>query len=226
MISLLALLVATAAPAAPAPALAPGTYRFNATYQGAPVGGSTLTVTRDASGTTIKESATGSAGGLDFAATATLVLGADLAPTLYDGKYKVMGQDADASVNLTPTTATVKSSAAAGGPQTFALDPQSSHFVIIEPGLVSGFFALPAQMQTWSGATVSAIAPAYSREVPITPEAAASPAPTRPNGVPAGDVPLSVGGHLPFTIWYDPTTLVPDEIVVPSQNATATRVRN
>jgi hypothetical protein len=114
---------------------------------------------------------------------------------------------------------------AATGQQTFALDPNAKHFVVIEPGLLSGIFALPAQMQAWNDSPVTAIAPAYGREEPLPPATPATSA-SRPANVPASDVSLSVGGSVPFTVWYDPATLIPDEIDVPSQSAAVTRVRD
>ena len=221
MLSTLALTALVAVAPASLPA---GSYTYTASLDGTPTGTSSLTVSRDGELTHIDEKASGTANGMDFAGTATLVLGADLAPTHYDGSYKLAGQDASVSAALTPTTATVKSSATGGQPQTFSLGTAASHFVVIEPGLVAGFLALPAQMQAWNGGAVSAIAPAFGREVPIVPQPPAGPL-APPAGVPAQDAALSIGGHLPFTIWYDPATLIPDEIVVPSQNATVTRVR-
>jgi hypothetical protein len=38
-------------------------------------------------------------------------------------------------------------------------------------------------------------------------------------------VALSFGGAVPFTIWYDPATYVPDLIDVPSQNLQVQRMR-
>ncbi len=37
---------------------------------------------------------------------------------------------------------------------------------------------------------------------------------------------LSIDRPLAVTIWYDPATLVPDQIAVPSQNAVLTRERS
>jgi hypothetical protein len=214
-----ALLAATAA----GPSLPAGSYKYAASLSGVSAGSSTLTVTTGNGSTQIDESASGSASGFSFSGSSVLVLGADLAPTQYNGKYLVAGQQATVSVALTPTTATV-TPPAGGTPQTFALDPNATHFVVIEPGLLSGIFALPAQMQAWNGAAVTAIAPAQSMEGPLSPDAPAQ-KPQRPNGVPASDAVLSLGGRIPFTVWYDPATMIPDEIDVPSQGATVTRVR-
>ena len=206
-----------------APALPQGSYRYSAALAGVSAGTSTLTVKGDGTTTQIDETASGSANGMQFSGTDELVLGTDLAPTQYQGTYSVAGQQSKVNVALTPTTATVSNSVSAA-PQTFALDPAAKHFVVIEPGLLSGMFALPAQMQAWNDSTVSAIAPGYGRVEALPPSPSASA--QRPASVPASDVALAVGGSVPFVVWYDPATLVPDEIDVPSQSATVTRVRD
>ena len=206
------------------PSLPAGSYKYTATLNGATAGSSTLTVKADGTTTQIDERASGATAGLEFSGSASLVLGADLAPTQYDGKYSVAGQQADVNVSLTPTTATVNNSAAATRVQTYALNPNAKHFVVIEPGLLAGLFALPAQMQAWNDAAVSAIAPGIGRQ--LTLQAATAATETRPSGVPGADVALDVKGPYALTVWYDPATMIPDEILVPSQNATVTRVRD
>lgn len=221
---MLSTFVLIAALGANAPALPAGSYRYTATLNGVVAGSSTLTVKTDGAATQIQESASGSTGGLDFAGDASLVLGPNLAPTQYDGNYRLAGQQSKVDVSLTPTTATVESTFGGDRKQTYALDPNGKHFVVIEPGLLAGIFALPAQMQAWQGSAVTALAPGMGREEPLAPHSGTPAA--RPSGVPANDVALDVGGPLPFTVWYDPATLVPDVILLPSQNATVTRVRD
>ena len=207
------------------PALPAGTFRYAGALAGASVGTTTLTVTPGDGSTQIAEVASGSAGGLAFSGTASLLLGADLAPTQYDGAYTIAGRQTKVSLALTPTTATLRGAGAGDQAQTFPLDPHAKHFVVIEPGLMAGLFALPAQMRAWDGTPVTGIAPVFGRVESLAPELSAAP-PARPNGVPASDQELSVGASVPFVVWYDPTTLIPDQIAVPSQNLTATRVRD
>ena len=57
-----------------------------------------------------------------------------------------------------------------------------------------------------------------------TPQSGA--AATRPAGVAAQDAVLAFNQPIAITIWYDPNTLIPDEILVPSQNAVLTRERS
>jgi len=79
-------------------------------------------------------------------------------------------------------------------------------------------------MAAWNDAPSTAIAPTRPGSVLLDVAAQATPAP-HPAGVPDGDVAIVFGGRLPFTIWYDPATFVPDEIDVPSENVSATRIR-
>jgi hypothetical protein len=47
--------------------------------------------------------------------------------------------------------------------------------------------------------------------------------PARPAAVPAGDASISVSDPIEFTLWYDPATLIVDELDVPQQQAIYTR---
>jgi hypothetical protein len=213
-----------AALAAGTPFLAPGTYEYTASLSGQPAATSKLTVAHNGGATDIDEDSSGSLGGMKLSGKATLVLGADLAPTQYNGNYESPAQKATVTVALTPTSATIMGSAVNGGPQALALSANTRHFVVIEPGLMAGLFALPAQVETWKDAAVTAIAPVTGRAQTLATNTAATSA--RPSDVPPQDSSLSFGGQVPFTIWYDPATFVPDEIIVPLQHAVVTRVRS
>lgn len=204
-------------------ALAAGTYAYAGTYDGDPAGTSSVSVHQDNEGATIVERATGSINGLEMSGNATLTLGPDLAPMVYDGSYQSGALSTVVTVSVSAGFATVTSNSTEGRPQTFPLSNGARHFVVIEPGLVAGLFALPAQMAEWSDAPILAIAPSVARAQPFSLDGDAKP--QRPADVPAADVQLSFGGQFAFTIWYDPTTLVPDEIVAPSQKLVVTRVR-
>jgi hypothetical protein len=172
-------------------------------------------------GPEIDETSNASFAGMQMAATATLVLGADLSPTRYSGSYQVTGQTQTVTAQLNATSASV-TGGLGGGNRTLALDPQTHHFVVIEPALLAGLFALPAQLQAWGDASVTWVAPITGQAQLISKNPAP---PARPAAVPAQDAEISMQGQIPFTIWYDPATLVPDEVIVPSQNAVLTRVR-
>jgi hypothetical protein len=113
---------------------------------------------------------------------------------------------------------------AAGDTQTMNLVADANHFVVIDPGLISGFFAIPAQMSSWKDKPVIAIVPAFGQSVPLTVGSTTAPA-QRPSTIAATDAYLSLSGPITVGVWYDPSTMLVDEIDVPSQNATVTRVK-
>jgi hypothetical protein len=202
---------------------APGTYRYAAAVGGQRIGEWSVSVKAGDSGTEIDENSAGTFAGMQVAATASLVLGPDLAPTRYAGSYRTAGQSPTVNVALTPTSATIVGGIAEST-RTLALEPNTHHFVVIEPALLAGLFALPAQLQAWGDDPVTWVAPITSQEQTLA-KSSANPGP-RPSSVPAQDVGLSLQAQFPVIIWYDPTTLVPDEVIVPSQNAVLTREKS
>jgi hypothetical protein len=203
--------------------LAAGIYSYAEAYEGESAGTSSVTVRQSASGASIVEKATGTVNGMQIVGDATLTLGPDLTLAVYNGNYQSGAIDTVVTVTVSNGFASVISSSTEGRPQSFPLTKGARHFVVFEPGLVAGLFALPAQMASWSDAPFLAIAPSVARAENFTYDATIKP--QRPADVPAADDQLSFGGQFAFTIWYDPTTLVPDEIVAPSQNLVITRVR-
>lgn len=201
---------------------ASGSYSYAAALNGAPVGRWSVTVKQTGDGTEIDENSNASLQGIALGATATLTLAGDLSPSKYAGSYHTLGQNPMVSVTLTPNSASV-APAGGGAAQTLALDPSTKHFIVVEEGLLAGLFALPAQLQSWKDTSVTWISPMNAAAVPVP----TNPAPPtqRPANVPAADVALALAGQIPVTIWYDPATLVPDEILVPSENAVLTRLR-
>lgn len=205
-----------------APFPAPGTYRYTASMSGQPVGSWSVSVTQDAAQTTVAESSNANVMGMQLAATASLVLGPDLAPLRYAGQYRTSTQTPSVSVTLTPNSATAVG-ALNTQPQQLTLAANTQRFVVIEPGLLAGLFALPAQMAAWKDPTVTWITPATAQAQPLT--ASPTSSTPRPANLPAQEAVLSIDHPIAVTIWYDPATFVPDEISVPSQNAVLTRVR-
>ena len=188
---------------------------------GQPIGQWNVTVKRNDSTTEIDENSWATVMGMTLSAKATLALGPDLSPTSYTGNYRAAGQDVAVTVALTPASATISGSQSDAA-HAVALVPDTHHFVVIEPGLLAGLFALPAQLASWNESTVTWLSPVTGSAQPLTKDAAASTA--RPAGVPAQDVELSLSGQTPATIWYDAASLIPDRIEVPSQHAVLTRV--
>jgi len=201
---------------------ASGAYNYTASMSGQPIGQWNVTVKRNDSAMELDESSQASMMGMAISARATLLLGADLSPTSYSGAYRAAGQNVAVTVALTAASATVTGTQSET-PRTLGLAANTHHFVVVEPGLLAGLFALPAQLASWNESTVTWLSPVTGAAQPLMKDSAASPA--RPAGVPAQDVELSLTGQIPVTMWYDPVTFIPDRVEVPSQNAVLTRVR-
>jgi hypothetical protein len=201
---------------------AAGTYRYSAAMNGQNVGAWSVTVRDATGGIEVDEDSTASVMGMQLAAKATLLLGPDLAPTKYDGNYRTPGQNPIVSVSLSPSTATV-SGAFTSAPQSIALLASTRHFVVVEPGLLAGLFVLPAQLGSWKESAVTWITPATAQAQSLT---IGSQTPSRPADVPPADSAISIERPVALTMWYDPATMVPDEILVPSQNAVLKRQRS
>ncbi len=215
---MLAFLLAAAAVTFPAP----GTYAYNASLNGQPLGQWSVSVKSSDSGSEVDENSAASLGGMQLSAQATLVLGTDLSPQRYEGHYQTPGQSPNVSVALTATSATV-AGAFTSQPAQVTLAANTRHFVVVEPGLLAGLFALPAQLNAWKESTVTWIAPTSGKAQSLTANQPASRTP--PAGVPIKDAVISIDQPIALTIWYDPATLVPDRIEVPAQGAVLTRVR-
>ncbi len=204
-----------------AAAIAPGTYTYNATLAGTNVGTSTLVVKSVGTSTEIDEKVTGTISGSGASASDTLVLGADLGPLTYQMNATEDGSPLRDSATIVNATANITD--VHGKTASFDLLANTKHFVVADFGLFAGLLPLPAQMRAWDNAPVLVVVPMLGRSVALTPDATASA--QRPASVPANDVALVFSGEAPFTIWYDPSTFVPDEIDVTSQGLTVTRQR-
>lgn len=198
-------------------AIAAGTYNYTATLAGNPSGKTAITVTRNADGTVaIGETSTGTYQGMSGSATATLSLGRDDATvTNYAAHILVGGNAVESTATFAGKTATVNG---VGGEQTFSLVP-GQQFVLIDGALMSGFIALPSQVVAWPNAPLQLLQPIYGQATALLTDPNAKP--VRPAGVPAGDASLSVTGPLPMVEWYDPATMIPDEIDVSAEQPLA-----
>jgi len=198
-----------------------GTYAYVATVNGQPSGKTSVTVARNPDGTTtITENGSGTIQGIAGTAQATLALGADLSPVSYTSHVDAGGMALDSGATFAGTVATT--TGGLGGPQTIPL-VGAKHFVVLDGGLLGGFIALPAQIAAWPGEPVLGIAPVYGRSTSVDVDASAKP--VRPANVPAGDASLSFNAQVGIVEWYDPATMVVDEIDVPSQGLIASRSR-
>jgi hypothetical protein len=206
--------------AAPAPApIPPGSYTYTATMNGATIGTSTLAVTSDGATTTIVERVSGSISGESASASNTLVLGPDLSPMRYQMNGLQDGSALKDAATFSATTANITD--VHGKPSSVALPANAKHFAVSDFGLFSGLLALPAQMRAWGNAPLYVVVPELGRGAVLVPDMTAKP--QRPTGVPAADEALVFSGDIPFTLWYDPSTNVPDYIDVSAQGITVTR---
>jgi hypothetical protein len=202
--------------------LVAGTYTYKTTYHGTDLGTSTVTVTNNAGSMQISEQTSGSYSGTSGNANATLQLNSDMTPSSYKASGTMGGSPIADSATISGDTAQVTN--AQGVSSSFKLTNGQKYFVVVDLGTVAGFIPLPAQMQAWNNASVCAVIPSFGQSIVISPGAA--PAPTsRPANVPASDNGMTFTGHTPFTVWYNPTTLVPDEIDVPAQGVTIARTQ-
>ena len=213
MLSLvLAALTAAAAPPA-------GTYDYVTNLNGAQVLKTAVTVAHDPAGNTIlSENGTGTMNGRSGSVNDTLTLDPSLVPV----GYSALASLADSrSMQAKVTFGAGQALQTGDVTKRYALSPDAKHFVVLDFGPFAGYFALPAQMQAWHDQPVTAIVPMYAQGVPI--EIDKTIAPDRPKTVPAADTQISVKTPVQFTVWYDPKTLVVDELDVPSEGVSVTR---
>lgn len=202
-----------------APAPAEGTYTYVTSMNGAQIEKTAVTVKRDAAGNVVlSESATGNMNGRSAAIDDTLTLDSGLAPLGYSAQASI----AD-SRSMRTALAFKNGEATQSGDvtKTYALVADAKQFVVLDFGPFTGYFMFPAQMLAWNNPPVIAIVPMYAQGVPITVDKSVMPG--RPKSVPPADVHLSVSSPVQFTMWYDPKTLVVDEMNVPAEGVEVTR---
>lgn len=212
-------LILAAALSAPSPAPVDGTYTYVMTMNGSQIGTSAVTVTHDPAGNVVlRESATGNMNGRSGAINDTLTL----APTLSPLHYLANASIAD-SRNMKTTLSFKGDEAFQGGDvtKTYDLVASAKHFVVLDFGPFTGYFAFPAQMQAWNDQPVLAIVPMYAQGMPISVDQSLTV--ERPQTVPASDTHVSVASPVQFTMWYDPKTLVVDELDVPAEGVQIVR---
>ncbi len=93
--------------------------------------------------------------------------------------------------------------------------------MVLDFGPFTGYFMLPAQMQAWNDPPVMAIMPIYAQGMPIAIDKTLTP--DRPKSVPQTDAQISIKSPVQFTVWYDPKTLVVDQLDVPAEGLSVAR---
>ena len=167
---------------------APGTYRYTAALGAQRIGEWSVSVKGGESGTEIDENSSASFAGMQIGATASLVLGPDLAPTRYAGSYRTAGQNPTVNVALTPASATIVGGMA--GRHEPSPRAEYATFRRDRTGLARRAFRPAGTAAAWGKSPVTWIAPITGQEQTIVKDSA-NPTP-RPSSVPAQDVALSV----------------------------------
>ena len=212
-------LIFTLALITPPPAPPDGTYTYVSAMNGTTIGKTAITVTHDAAGSVLlSENGSGNMNGQSGSIQDTLTLDSALAPSAYSALAS-LGD----SKSMKSMLSFKGSEATQSGDvnKKYDLVADAKHFVLMDFGPFTGFFAIPAQMQAWNSPPVIAIVPMYGQGFPLTVDAALKP--NRPASVPAADQAISFNSMVQITLWYDPKTLVVDEVDVPSQGVTVKR---
>ncbi len=214
---ILALTAATqGAPATPAD----GTYTYVSAMNGTALGKTVITVKHDAKSVVLSEQGGGTYNGQQGTVSDTLTLDpAQLSPVAYTANADLQGRPVNMALNFNGNTVTQTGDVVQ---RSYDLAQEAKHFVVLDMGPFSGWFALPAQMRAWNQTPATAIVPAMGSGITIAPDASAA-SPARPKTVPAGDASLSVSQPMPFTLWYDPKTMLVDLLEFPTQGVTVTR---
>lgn len=203
-----------------APATPPnGTYHYALTLAGETLGRNAITVSRDAAGNLVlSETGSGNMNGQTGSVQDTFMLD----PALVPASYQAVASVADTRNMHTTLTFNGNQAKQTGDvTKTYTLSADAKHFVMLDFVSFTGFFALPAQMRAWDNATVCAIVPMYARLASISVDPSLKPA--RPQTVPPEDAQISVAKPVQFTLWYNPKTLIVDELDAPTEGFTVKR---
>ncbi|HYK54699.1 MAG TPA: hypothetical protein VEV38_14350 [Candidatus Eremiobacteraceae bacterium] len=212
-----------------AAALAPpdGSYKFSVTRAGASVGSTVVTVKRVAPGVTIHELET--FGGVTETVDESLD-GGDLSPTGYVSTFPVTSDVPAVTARVAFYSGGARFTIdTVPGSTDFNMEEGTTRMVVVDGALATGFLFLPAQIHEEQLTRFTLFAPSGAETFYCTLNAIAMP--PRPAGLPAPDVSVTVdgtaqNGNTEFVVWYDPTTLIVDEVDVPTQQVTIARVRS
>lgn len=205
------------------PAAAPdGSYSYVVSRIGQKIGDSTVTVKRDAERIAFHEVETfvGMSGQHVVDESVDTVA---LSPTSYSIGFPLTPQ-----LNVTArlafgTWGARETVDGTSGATDFHLEPGTSNVIVIDGATVTGFLLLPAEVKAQNTKSFTAIAPSASTSLAFRVDSGGNP--VRPADIPGSDSSLSITGTPYFVEWYDPQTMVVDEVDVPAQQVTITRTR-
>lgn len=208
-----ALVIATAVAGSSGAAAPPdGTYNYSITSGNDTVGKSSVSVKRTGDGVALHETET--LGALSFVVDETLDP-ATLSPKTYVATYSKDTYSQTAHVSFDRSGATVSLDGISGS-STLSNPAGIKQAYVLELAIMTGFLMLPAQIHATQATQFSGLVP--SRVLQFVGRIDSSQGASRPSGVPATDLPLSVTAAVNFDEWYDPTTFVLHAVSVPSQN--------
>lgn len=210
---------------APAPAPADGSYAFTVARGGQKVGDSTVTVRLAGSSITVHEVETFV--GVTDTVDESLDPG-NLTPTSYTSSFPLTSE-----VGITARLAFYSGGAketvdGTTGQTDFKNENGTSHLVVVDGAMMSGFLFLPAQIRALALASFTTLSPSRADTYYCQVDGTANP--TRPPAVPQADSSLTINGTSPtgnvqFVEWYDPKSMVVDEVDVPAVQVTMSRTR-
>jgi hypothetical protein len=220
-------LLAAAASAAGTPAAAPpdGTYAFVVTRGVQKSGDSTVTVKRMGAAIIVHEVETFV--GVTDTVDETLEPN-DLLPTSYIASFPLTSE-VGITAHLSFFTEGAKETVdGTSGETDFRLETGTTRLIVVDGAMMTGFLFVPAQIQSLSLSTFTALSPSRADTYNCKVDPAAKP--TRPATLPATDVSVTINGSSPtgnvrFVEWYDPQSMIVDEVDVPAEQVTITRTR-
>jgi hypothetical protein len=210
--------VAAAPPASPPD----GTYAFTLTQNGQKFGDSSVTVKHDAVSLSVHEVESRTSIASPYVVDESVDPIA-LTPTSYTATFPI-----NASVVVTghlafdPGGATFTVDGTSGSTD-FRLEQGTTREVVLDGALISGFLLLPSQVKAQGLTSFTVVAPTGTQSVVAQVDPSAQPA--RPADVPASDTSLAISGNVNFVEWYDPQTMIVDEIDVPAQQVVINRTK-
>ena len=224
--ALVTALVAAPVCAANAPPAPPdGAYAFAVIRAGQKSGDSTVTVKRIGASITVHELETFV--GVTDTVDETLEPN-DLQPTSYLSSFPLTSE-----VGITAHLAFYSGGAketvdGVSGETDFHLETGTTRLLVVDGAMMAGFLFVPAQVKALSLSGFTALSPSRADTYDCKVDWAAKP--TRPDALPQTDVSMTVNGSSPagnvrFIEWYDPQTMIVDEVDVPAEQVTITRTR-
>jgi hypothetical protein len=191
-----------------------GAYSYTLKQNGSVLGTSTVTVKRAADGVHLRESETWTTlyGPVDAQAEEA-VDGTSFAPLTWVATYTTGGGSYSLRLTINGSSAAQSVDGSARMPLT--LQPATQGMTVLDQALVSGFMVLPAQVAASKVVALTMLVPSANSALTLRIDRGALPA--RPASAAAADVGLSVSAPVALTIWYDPSSLVVDEVDVPSE---------